>query len=208
MTLPSKGHDSLVSLLAEDDIAAELRPAWRRDLQRWGRIRHLTRAVAASRPTWQAVVRAEQMFAMMTRIDRATQALICLYVSLLNGCGYCIDDAAGAALAEGLSPEQLLAVHAPTVETFEARACAMLRYAYWVALQPAAVPAEVTDELRRHTDDEQLLELTAVIAMKCFWNRFASALQLPPEGRCPDPNLLHTLRGLSVHLRGGERTAW
>jgi AhpD family alkylhydroperoxidase len=208
MTFPLDGHDSLVPLLAEDDIAAELPPAWRSDLQQWGRIRHLTRAVAASRPTWQAVVRSEHMFATMTRIDRATQALVCLYVSLLNGCDYCVDDAAGTALAEGLTSGQLLAVHAPTAETVGARTRTILRYAYWVALQPVAVPADVTDELRRHIDDEQLLELTAVIAMKCFWNRFASALRLPPEGRCPDPDLLNALRELSVRLRDDERTEW
>jgi AhpD family alkylhydroperoxidase len=205
MTTSAGQPDSVVPFIDEADVAAVLRPAWQTDVRRWGEVRNLTRVVATSRPTWQAVTRAEHMYATMTRLDAATQSLLCLYTSLLNGCDYCIDDAAGAALAEGLSAGQLLGVATPSVPLYGERVTAALRYTFWVATHPTDVPAVVTEELRRYADDEELLEITAVVAMKCFWNRFVSALRIPAEGRCADPELLQALNDLSMRLRRNDR---
>ena len=187
----------------ESDVEVALRPAWQADMRTWGRVRHPTTTVAASRSTWQATMRAEQMFATMTRLDRATQALLCLYVSMLNGCRYCLDDAAGGAQDAGVSAEQMLAVADPDTDLLDARTRAALRYAYWVAMAAPDIPNDVIAELRRFVDDEEFLEITVVISMKCFWNRFATALRIPPEGRCTDPGLFRDLVDLSARLRGG-----
>jgi AhpD family alkylhydroperoxidase len=202
----SAGQPGSAIPFSSDDVAAALRPAWNADQRRWGQVRNLTRVVAASRPTWQAVVRAEQMYATMTSLDGSTQALLCLYTSLLNGCDYCVDDAAGAALAEGLTAEQLLGVGNASPSLYDDRVTAALRYTFWVATQPTEIPARITGSLRRYVDDEEFLEITAVVAMKCFWNRFVSALRIPPEGRCSDPELLRALADLSARLRRNDRT--
>ena len=41
--------------------------------------------------------------------------------------------------------------------------------------------------------------------MKNFWNRFASSLRVPPEGRCGDPRLLAALTRVSDRLRSDPR---
>ncbi|WP_431727369.1 carboxymuconolactone decarboxylase family protein [Verrucosispora sp. TAA-831] len=184
------------------DMPAALRRAFAADIERWGRVRNLTAAVARSVPTWQATVRAEHMYVSLTRLDAATQAVLCVYTSMLNGCAYCVDDAAAVALDEQVTAAQLRTLATPFA-AFDARVVAGLEYARWVVLAPSAIPPEVVGTLRRYVDDEELLELTAVVAMKCFWNRFVSALGIPPEGRCADPDLIRDLCRLGAVLRAG-----
>jgi AhpD family alkylhydroperoxidase len=141
------------------------------------------------------------MFATLRRVDARTCALLCLYTSLLNGCAYCIDDAAGAALELGVAAQTLLSLPDLPLEESDPKLRAALRYAERVATNPGDIDDRLRAELRAQVDDEELLELTAVVAMKCFWNRFAMALRLPPEGHCPDATLY---RALLARRRGPE----
>ena len=80
---------------------------------------------------------------------------------------------------------------------------ARLLFTRWAVRAPDDIPARVVDQLRTHADDEEILELTATVAMKCFWNHFVSALRIPPEGRCPDEILMGKLSEISRSLRAG-----
>jgi len=190
-----------VRMLPYDDAPEATRAAFVDDERRDGRVRNLTRVVAGSPATWQTTARATHMYGTLRRLDALTCALLCLYVSLLAGCRYCIDDAAGAALEEGMTPEELLGLADVSTAGFDARITAALRYAEEVTLAPTAIPDETVGALVRHVDDEELLEITAVVSMKCFWNRFASALRIPPEGRVADAETFDGLCRLSDRLR-------
>lgn len=192
-----------VRMLTHDDAPEATRTAFVADERRDGRVRNLTRVVAASPATWQTTSRATHMYVTLRRLDALTCALLCLYTSLLAGCRYCIDDAAGAALEDGMTPRELLALSDLSSAGLDARTTAALRYAEQVALAPTAIPDETVGALARHVDDEELLEITAVVSMKCFWNRFASALRIPPEGRVTDPMTFQALCELSDSLRDG-----
>lgn len=183
----------VVRLLDEPDIPAGLLQAFRSDLCSADSIRNLTRAVASSRPTWQAAVRAEQMFATFLKVDRQTQAILCTFVSVLNNSRYCIDDCAGSALEFGVKPIALYALPHATAAVFGDRVMSFLRYAYWVVARPHDIPAEVISQLRAQAGDEEILEVTTIVSMKCFWNHFVSALSIPLEHRCKDPDLLNAL---------------
>ncbi|WP_405794989.1 carboxymuconolactone decarboxylase family protein [Streptomyces longwoodensis] len=190
-----------VPLRAIDDISERMRPLVDRDRKVFGRVRNITRAVATSPATWQATVRAEQMFVTMKRVDAATRALLCLYTSLLNGCHYCIDDAAGVALEEGVPTGVIRSLVEPAPALDEGTA-ARLAYARFVALGEAEAPEGTVAHLARYADTEEILEVTAIVAMKCFWNRFVTALRIPPEGRCADPRLLALLFSAAERLQG------
>ncbi|MEV5953174.1 hypothetical protein AB0M11_05205 [Streptomyces sp. NPDC051987] len=182
-----------------------MRPLVDHDRKVFGRVRNITRAVATSRAAWQATVRAEQMFVTMNRVDAATCALLCLYTSLLNGCRYCIDDAAGAALEEGV-PADVIRSLAEPAPALDDRTAALLAYARSVALGAAQVPEGTAAHLAGYVDTEEILEITAIVAMKCFWNRFVTALRVPPEGRCADPGLLTFLFSAAERLQGEAAT--
>ena len=57
-----------------------------------------------------------------------------------------------------------------------------LEYADEMTRTPVDVPDRLIDELKRHLDDAQLLELTAAIAWENYRGRFNHALEIEPEG--------------------------
>ncbi|GCE18849.1 carboxymuconolactone decarboxylase family protein [Dictyobacter kobayashii] len=61
---------------------------------------------------------------------------------------------------------------------FTERELAALRYAEIVTTSARDVDEELWDELQSHFDDGEIVELTTVIGMFNFFNRFADALKL------------------------------
>jgi alkylhydroperoxidase family enzyme len=120
---------------------------------------------------------------------------------MLNGCHYCIDDAAGAAFEHGVTLAEMLALPDFSRQILGDRLVAILRFAERVVLTPIEIPDEIVVDLKAHVDDEELLEICAIVAMKCFWNHFASALRIPPEGRCGDTSAFRSLCDLSDAIR-------
>jgi alkylhydroperoxidase family enzyme len=49
------------------------------------------------------------------------------------------------------------------------------------------VPDAVFEELRRHFDSKQIVELTALVALENFRARFNRALEIPSDGLCRLP---------------------
>jgi AhpD family alkylhydroperoxidase len=200
-SVPRDYPGCVVPLLASDAAPTKVRSAFQADKEREGRVLNLTRAVASSPATWQATTRALHMFVTMKRIDPRTCALLCLNTSMLNGCHYCIDDAAGAAFEHGVTLEEMLALPDFSTEILGDRLKAILRFAERVVLTPIEIPDEIIVDLKTYADDEELLEICSIVAMKCFWNHFASALRIPPEGRCGDTSAFRSLCDLSDATR-------
>ena len=63
---------------------------------------------------------------------------------------------------------------------FTARQLVALRLAEIMTTSARDVDEELWDELQSHFDDGQLVELTTVIGLFNFFNRFADALQVDP----------------------------
>ena len=68
---------------------------------------------------------------------------------------------------------------------FTARELAALRYAEIVTTSARDVDENLWDELQAHFNDGELVEITTVIGLFNFFNRFADALQIdpPPQNR-------------------------
>ena len=102
--------------------------------------------------------------------------------------------AAHTALARqmGVSEELLDALY--HIDThrhlFNARELVALRYAEIVTTSGGDVDENLWDELQLHFDDDQLVEITTVIGLFNFFNRFADALQIlpPPAGTRNTPH--------------------
>jgi AhpD family alkylhydroperoxidase len=199
--MPRDNLGCVVPLLDREEAPMKVRGAFEADEEREGRVRNLTRAVASSTTTLQATTRALHMFVTLKRVDARTCALLCLYTSILNGCRYCIDDAAGAAFEHGVSLEEMFALPDFSIAILGSRLAAILRFAEAMVLTPIEIPNEIVTGLKAHVDDEELLEISAIVAMKCFWNHFASALRIPPEGRCGDKSAFRSLCDLSDTVR-------
>lgn len=64
---------------------------------------------------------------------------------------------------------------------------AALRYAEEMTLSSIDVPDQVFKELRRHFNTEQIVDLTATIALENMRARFNRALQIESDGPCRLP---------------------
>ena len=79
----------------------------------------------------------------------------------------------------GGTDEQLDAVARGAYDVFDEPWRSALRYADVMTPTPGIVSSEVFDDLASHWSPAQIVEITAVIAMFNFFNRFAHALNIP-----------------------------
>lgn len=66
---------------------------------------------------------------------------------------------------------------------FTPRELVALRYAEIVTTSAREVDEELWDELQAHFDDGEIVEITIVIGLFNFFNRFADALQILPPSK-------------------------
>lgn len=64
---------------------------------------------------------------------------------------------------------------------FTPRELVALRYAEIVTTSAREVDEELWDQLQTHFDDGEIVEITTVIGLFNFFNRFADALQILPS---------------------------
>lgn len=64
---------------------------------------------------------------------------------------------------------------------FTAQEMAALRYAEIVTTSARDVDEALWDELQAHFDDGEIVEITSVVGLFNFLNRYADALQIDPE---------------------------
>jgi uncharacterized peroxidase-related enzyme len=120
--------------------------------------------------------------------------------SRVAGCRFCWAHTAHNAVHQnGADPAKFEAVWTfETSELFDDRERAALRLAAAAGAVPNAVTDEHFDDLRRYFDDDEILELVAVIAMYGFMNRWNDTLSVPLE----EP----PLQFAEAHLRPGGWT--
>src|SRR5215475_7998874 len=116
------------------------------------------------------------------KVDRGFKRIIAHVASRTAGCQYCMAHTAGGALHFGVDDKKLAAVWDYQTSPFFSAA---ERIALDVAVAGAAVPNAVTDEmfanLRKHWDEEQIVEIIGVIATFGFLNRWNDTLATPLE---------------------------
>jgi alkylhydroperoxidase family enzyme len=62
-----------------------------------------------------------------------------------------------------------------------------LEYAEAVTLRSDAIEEHVMDRLKKHFEDDAIIELTALIAFQNLSSKFNSALGVPSQGFCRIP---------------------
>jgi len=116
------------------------------------------------------------------KVDDGLKRLIGLIASSATGCQYCQSHAANAANDKKVSIEKINAIwEFKTSPLFSPAEKAALN----VALKSAMNPNEVSDvdfnSLKEHFDNTAIIEITAVISMYGFLNRWNSTLQTEIE---------------------------
>ena len=113
---------------------------------------------------------------MQSGLPKATQDLLALRISQINGCGWCTDIHTKEAAAAGETTLRLslLAAWRETTVYSEAERAALALAEEGTRLGDAdhGVSDETWEQARKHYDEDQLVLLVALIAMMNATNRF------------------------------------
>lgn len=122
-------------------------------------------------------------------LPEATQELVKLRASQINGCSFCTDMHYKDAVHHGEDPLKLNMVAAwreATVFSEEERAALLLtEEGTRIADAQTGVSDEVWDTVKKHFDDDQLFALIGVIALINAYNRMNCIVQMPAGSYTP-----------------------
>ncbi len=118
-------------------------------------------------------------------IEPALRSLITVRVSQINWCAFCVDINSATSLKRGIEEPKLakLSDYAAS-DLYTEREKAALAYAEVVSFSNLKPKPEHIERLRRHFDDDSIIELTALIAFQNLSSKFNSALGVEPQGFC------------------------
>jgi uncharacterized peroxidase-related enzyme len=112
-------------------------------------------------------------------VNRRTKELVYLAVSYVNECPYCTAAHVAAGLKAGITEEEMRALQTEQNQYFNESERAAINYARELTREVAA--DDTGEELYKHYNDEQIVEITLVVSMANFTNRFNNGLGLQPE---------------------------
>jgi uncharacterized peroxidase-related enzyme len=112
-------------------------------------------------------------------VDRRTKVMVYLATSYANQCAFCIAANLPGGRKAGLTEDELRGLENWQDEVFNPAERAAIRYAR--ELTRTARAAVSREEMFQHFTHEQMVEITLVIAMANFTNRFNNGLEILPE---------------------------
>lgn len=113
-------------------------------------------------------------------LERRLKEMVYLAVSTVNECKYCTAAHRKAALKAGLSDQEIDDIESETNQKFTPTEQTALHYAREMT-RACADEFGTREHLREQFSEEQLVELTMVIAMANFTNRFNNGLNVAVE---------------------------
>jgi AhpD family alkylhydroperoxidase len=149
----------------------------------YGRDVTTTPVIAHSRSNMLAWSMLEWFHDRSHSVDEKLKALAATKAATKIGCEFCIDIGSALGRAAGVSERQLQDFHRyRESDAFSPVEKLVMEYAEEMSKEHVEVPDELFAKLREHFDDEQLVELTAAIAIENFRARFNDALGVPAAG--------------------------
>ena len=114
-------------------------------------------------------------------LDRRLWELVYLQVSFLNGCNYCVQHHIVSSRKLGLGPEDWKALKAADLARFSEAEQIALRHAEKLTKSPSAVDGHDVEELKRHYNDQQILDLHLLVGLANLTNRLTDPLGMELE---------------------------
>jgi len=142
---------------------------------------------------WGRMPRAFLMLTLLYRsLDRAgsplepgLRSLVQVRISQLNWCEFCVDLNGAAALERSVAPAKLEALgEYETSPLYDERERAALGFAEALTDRGRRVDDACFARLRRHFDEQSVLELAALAAFQNLSSKFNAALGVPAQGFC------------------------
>ena len=159
----------------------------------YGRAMEITRVIGNS--TWNMIGWGvlEMGLDRSHKVDERLKMLAETKAATTVGCQFCIDIGSALSRKSGVTEEQLRDFHAyKESDAFSPLEKLAMEYAEEMSQTNVDISDELFAKLHEHLDDEQLVELTAAIAIENYRARFNNALEVAPAGfseglYCPLP---------------------
>lgn len=159
-----------------------VRPIFEEYEERTGSVPNLIRALARDPELLESLLPLFRRMYGVSRLSPDLKALVMLHVSKTNHCPYCWQDHAPTLAQLGYSSEQIEALGEalPTDEMYGDAERAVIRFADEVTRFVGASKRTYQDT-RRHLNDEQMVELTALIGTCNLITRLVTTLGVEPN---------------------------
>lgn len=166
-----------IAPLPADQIPAEVRPVLDFAEQTMGFTPNDVLTMAHWPALLQAMVPMVGVIFAPGAVPMELKRLVATIASAAAGCQYCVAHNALGLQQEGVAADKQAGIWAfDTHGAFTEAERAALNYARAAGQTPSAVTDADFDRLKAHFDDRQILELTAVIALFGFLNRWNASL--------------------------------
>ena len=122
-------------------------------------------------------------------IDPVLRSLITVRVSQINWCLFCVDLNSSVLTKRTGSMEKVEALENWQDSTlFDQKEKIVLQYVEAITYTDQQVNNELVNRLHEYFDEDEIVEITGLIAFQNLSSKFNSALDLPAQGFCRLPN--------------------
>ena len=118
-------------------------------------------------------------------LDPAMRSLINVRVSQINQCNFCVDISSALLQKRGVSLEKISALASYRLSAlFSDKEKIALNFAEAVTMYDRGPDDQLFNQLKKFFSDDEIVELTALIAFQNLSSKFNAALQIPTQGFC------------------------
>jgi uncharacterized peroxidase-related enzyme len=173
---------SVVNTLTREQAAPEVHSTFEKLTAGAGKVPNIFAAMAHRPAVLNAFLPLYAAIVNQGTVEAKYKELAYLRASMINGCEYCTRAHIASSKRAGVSAEQVAAL--PFFERsplFDEKEKATILYADRVTRGAAGIRAPELLELKKYFDEGQIVELTLVICVANFTNRFNDALEMIPD---------------------------
>jgi len=123
-------------------------------------------------------------------LDPALRSFVTVRISQINHCAFCVDVNGATLEKQGVSAAKIQALHQwQESALFTPTERAALHYAEAVTYTDGEITGDIRGGLQAHFNEDEIAELTGLIAFQNMSSKFNAALDVPPQGFCHVPDL-------------------
>ncbi len=164
-----------------EEVPVDTRPIYERFVRDYGPFMNQVRVFAHRPPALRHILGLLLELYDEQVLPRRYLEIALVVVSKLNECSYCVSHHTPRLVDHGFAPDAVARILEPEVPGFDSVDLLVRDYAVQVTTSPQRIRDKVFVELRRHFNEEQIVELTLRTALCGFFNRFNDALMIDIE---------------------------
>ncbi|MBI4484193.1 MAG: carboxymuconolactone decarboxylase family protein [Acidobacteria bacterium] len=170
--------------IQKDSVGDRVRELYDRIEKEQGKVLNVFKTMAASAGFLEGFYRMYRSVVGPVSLNERLQTLAILKTSKLDGCPYSLHHHQELAKRAGWSEEQIIAMDAfENSELFSYTEKLVLNWAELVTLRPGEISEELFRTMRSHLTQQQMVELTSIVAFVNMFNRFSRTFRVDIEGK-------------------------